>query len=60
MSTFTPIASRKQRKRYKKGVSHEMTKYHIELCCSLLSPKAYEYYGWKSVRKKPFSVGSDF
>jgi len=40
MSTFTPFASKKQQERCKKGVFDEMTKYHIELRCSLLSPKA--------------------
>jgi len=28
-------------KKGKKGVFHEMTRYHIELCYSLLLPKAY-------------------
>jgi len=39
MSIFTPFAIRKRQKRCKKGVFHEMTRYHIELCCSL-APKA--------------------
>jgi len=29
------------RKGVKKGVFHEMTRYHIELCYSLLLPNAY-------------------